>query len=238
MTSRWTTIGAGAVLLAMAMAATAEDLPAGSSLGEPAPGGMARPPVVTAPEVSIAGQPALGAPEAPVTVVEFMDYECAYCQAFAKATFPALKAKYVDTGRVRWVARDFPLPRHPRSRPAAVAAACAGEQGTFWPMHDGLLANGLLRDADFAARAQELGLDAGAFEACRARAGHDTWLDAALAAGRDVGVAGTPSFLVGPTRGDTVRGRLLRGPDLASFEKALEKYLPVVDPTGPAKPAP
>lgn len=219
----------------MAAPATAADTPTGQSLGTPAP--AARPPLLAAPEVDIAGEPALGREDAPVTVVEFMDFECSYCQAFSKDVFPKLRAAYVDTGKVRWVARDFPLARHPRARPAAVAAACAGEQGRFWEMHDGLLGDGLLREQDFARRATALGLDIAAFDACRARPDHAARLDADVAVGRDVGVAGTPTFLVGPTRAGMARGRLLRGPDLAAFEAALAKYLPAEAAGDAASPA-
>jgi protein-disulfide isomerase len=218
-------------------AASAEEPPAGQSLGTPPP---ATPPpaALAAPEVDIAGLPVLGRADAPVTVVEFMDFECSYCQAFAKETFPALKAAYVDTGKVRWVAHDFPLVRHPRARPAATVAACAGEQGKFWEMHDAMLRTALLREEDFAARARELGLDAAALEACRDRADHAERLDRAVAVGRGIGVAGTPTFLVGPTRAGIARGRLLRGPDLAAFEAALAKYLPADAPAAPPAAAP
>ncbi len=200
-------------------------LPVGSSLGVAPPGrGMLPPPP---PRLAIGTDPALGVADAPVTIVEFIDYQCPYCQGFAQETFPRIKASYIDTGRVRYVARDFPLPKHERARPAAIAAACAREQGRFWEMHDALLAEaGLLRDADFRRHADRLGLDRGRFEACLGDARHQRRLDADVAAARALGVSGTPSFLVGASRGAVAQGRLLQGDeDYAAFEKVLQGYL-------------
>ncbi len=183
------------------------------------------------PQIDIAGQPMRGDPAAPVTIVEFIDYECPYCQAFAQDTWPQLKADYVDAGKVRYIARDFPLGRHSRARPAAIAATCAGEQGRFWEMHDALFAAaGQLRDPDIEAHAQRLGLDATAFAACRAADRHQVQLDADVAAARAVGASGTPSFLVGASAGDVARGRLLQGGDYASFKKLLARYLDTTAP--------
>jgi protein-disulfide isomerase len=196
----------------------------GNSLGQPTPAVMLPAPI---PQVSIADDPVQGAADAPVTIVEFIDYQCPYCQGFAKETFPKLKAHYIDTGKVRYVARDFPLSKHSRARPAAIAAACAREQGRFWEMHDALLtAAGQLTEADFRRHAEALGLDLPEFDACRAEERHGAQLDAAFAAARAVGVSGTPGFLVGATRGNVAQGRLLQGDEsYADFEKVLAGYL-------------
>jgi len=236
------------VVLSMSLLAT---LLAATSRAEPAPAPAPAPPASPAPEygsslglgsnqgrpppdlaalipqVDIRGRPMLGDPAAPVTIVEFIDYECPFCQGYAHDTWPKLKANYVDTGKVRYVAVDFPLRKHDRSRPAAIAAACAGEQDRYWEMHDALLdAGGPLRDADFEAQARRLGLDADRFDACRAADHHQAWLDAGIAAARAAGARGTPSFLVGASAGDVARGRLLQGDeDYAAFEKVLARYL-------------
>jgi protein-disulfide isomerase len=180
-----------------------------------------------APRLSIAGNPMLGDEQAPVTVVEFIDYQCPFCQEFAQKTFGQLKAHYIDTGKLRYVARDFPLPRHERARPAAIAAACAGEQGRFWEMHDALLLSaGALRDEDFARLAGQLRLDRKSFDRCAAGDWHAPRLDTDYAAARRMGVSGTPSFLVGASRGDVAQGELLTGDEtFAEFEKVLAKYL-------------
>lgn len=200
-------------------------LPVGRSLGEPGPGRVVA--SLRAPQLAIGTDPVLGAADAPVTIVEFIDYQCPYCQDFAQQTFPQLKANFIDTGRVRYVARDFPLAKHERARPAAIAAACAREQGRFWEMHEALFADaGRLTDADFRRHAERLGLDRARFDACRAESRHGGRLDADYAAARAVGVSATPSFLVGASRDALAQGRLLQGDeDYAAFVRILQEYL-------------
>ena len=206
----------------------APKLPVGSSLGtETAPPPAAMSVSSLIPQIGIGGNPVLGDPAAPVTIVEFIDFECPYCQGFAKDTFPKLKANYVDTGKVRYVARDFPLPKHAHARAAAIAAACAREQGRFWEMHHALLTAGVsLSEEAIAGEAKKLGLDPARFDACRADARQGERLDAEFVAARELGVKGTPSFLVGASAGAVARGRLLQGDeDYAAFEKILAGYL-------------
>ncbi len=207
--------------------ASAQPLPpAGVSLGLPPAQRSPAAPQPAVARISIAGYPTLGAAEAPVTIVEFMDYECPYCQGWAQDTLPQLQRQYVDTGKVRYVARDFPLPRHPRARPAAIAAACAGEQGRYWEMHEALFAAaGQLRDADFTAHARHLGLDQAQFDACRSDPRHAVRLDRAFAEARTLGVAGTPTLLIGASAGELAQGRLVTAPDFAALEELLAHYL-------------
>lgn len=86
--------------------------------------------------VSTDDDPALGDPNAPVTIIEFSDFECPFCRRFWQETLPQIKAEYIDTGKARFVYRDFPLSMHPGAFPAALAANCANQQGKFWEMHD------------------------------------------------------------------------------------------------------
>ena len=91
---------------------------------------------------SVADAPSLGRADAPVTLVEFSDFQCPFCGRFFATTLPALKKDYIDTGKLRYVFRDFPLDQlHPNARKAAEAAHCAGEQGKYWEMHDVLFQN-------------------------------------------------------------------------------------------------
>lgn len=86
--------------------------------------------------------PALGSAEAPVTMVEFSDFECPFCQQFHTTTFASLKAKYIDTGKVRYIYKDFPLTNiHPHAQRAAEAAGCMTAQGKFWEYAEVLFAN-------------------------------------------------------------------------------------------------
>ena len=213
---------------ALAAQGDVPDLPVGRSLGTTAtqmPPAMTAPPLI--PQISIGANPVLGDATAPVTIVEFIDYQCPFCQGFAKETYPKLKANYIDTGKVRYVARDFPLPKHEHARPAAIAAACAREQGRFWEMHDALLTAGVtLTEEVITGEGRKLGLDPLKFEACRSDALQGKRLDTDFKAGREFGVNGTPSFLVGASAGDIAKGRLLQGDeDYAEFEKVLAGYL-------------
>src|SRR5262249_13967092 len=88
------------------------------------------------------GWPALGQSNAPVTIVEFTDLLCPYCQKAHEATFQKLKENYIDTGKVRFISRDLPLPAHAYALKAAEAVHCAGEQGKFWQLRDEILAGG------------------------------------------------------------------------------------------------
>jgi len=82
-----------------------------------------------------------GSASAPVTVYEMSDFQCPYCARFALEIFPTLDAEYIQTGKVRWIFVNFPLPMHPNATPAAEVAMCAAKQGKFWPVHDLLFRN-------------------------------------------------------------------------------------------------
>lgn len=145
-----------------------------------------------------------GEADAPVTIVEYTDYQCPYCTRHATETLPRLLAEMVDTGRVRYVIKDFPLDNiHPDARPAAVAARCAGEQDAYWEMHDALFARqqewagtGAGASEVFAMIAADLDLDASAFEACLGSGRHDAVVQANQDEGIRLGVNGTPAFFI------------------------------------------
>ncbi len=103
-----------------------------------------------------------------VTVIEYSDFQCPFCRAFELEVFPTIKAEYIDTGRVRWVYRHFPLTYlHPYAKRAAEATECAADQGRFWEYHEvAFTNNSALTDDDLKNYAVQLGLDANAFNAC------------------------------------------------------------------------
>lgn len=146
----------------------------------------------------------LGAASAPLVVVEYGDFECPVCGRFFDETYATIKSEYVDTGRVQWVFRHFPLRSlHPRAQAAAEAAECAGEQGEFFAFHDLLFINqDGLSDTALRSLAGQAGLDLTLFDACAA-AGRAARVQADVDAGLAVGVTGTPSFLID---GQLVRG--------------------------------
>jgi protein-disulfide isomerase len=146
---------------------------------------------------------ALGRPGAPVTMVEFGDYQCTSCGAFARDTQQALIRRYVDTGVVRLVWRDFPWVDDQSVR-AAVAARAAGMQGKFWAYHDYLFAHqspnehsGAVTDAYLRSVAQRLGLNMAAFGRDFANPALTRAVLADKQFGEGIGVPGTPAFLIG-----------------------------------------
>jgi protein-disulfide isomerase len=144
--------------------------------------------------VEVGRAPARGNPAAPVTVVEFSDFQCSYCVR-ARPTVSRVREVYGD--RIRWVFRHFPLDFHAQAEKAGEAAACAGEQGRFWEMHDLLWANtSKLQVPDLKAHAATLGIDTASFDQCLDSGRHAGLVQADLEAGQGYGVSGTPAFFV------------------------------------------
>ena len=145
--------------------------------------------------------PAKGPAEAPITIVEFSDFECPYCKRIVP-TLEQVTEKYGD--KVRLVFKQFPLPIHANARVAAEASLCAGDQGKFWEMHDTMFEDGRNLTADkLKGWASELELDTEAFEECLDSGQFADTVEADLAAGSKVGVTGTPAMFI--------NGRFLSG---------------------------
>lgn len=149
--------------------------------------------------------PALGRPEAPVTVIEFSDFQCGFCKKFWAETLPRLKETYITPGRVRFMYRHLVvLGEH--SAQAALAAECAGEQGKFWAYHDRLFASqgplAFVRSR-LVQYAKELDLNVEAFSQCLDSRKHAKKIDGETRLGQSLGARGTPTFFI--------NGRLLIG---------------------------
>jgi protein-disulfide isomerase len=143
-------------------------------------------------EIEVDDDPALGPSDAPITIVEFSDFNCPYCQRFHIETFPALMESYPD--QIHFVYRDFPVVGGLES---ALASECAHEQDSYWEYHNLLFSGTQTRGTEgFLAYAEELGLDADAFEACltEGRYADEVEADAMYAAG--LGITGTPTFFI------------------------------------------
>ena len=177
------------------------------------------------------GAASLGLADAPVTIVEFTDYQCPFCARHASQTLDSLKREYVDPGKVRYVVRDLPLAQlHPMAQRAAVAARCAGVQSAkaYWAYHDGLFeAQKGLSDSTLAELAARLDLDEAAFDACLTSNQFAEVVGQDAAAARAVGLASTPAFVVGKTLpGDSVTGKVILGAyPFTAFESAIDDLL-------------
>jgi protein-disulfide isomerase len=193
-------------------------------LAQPAP----RPDTPKTASVTIGkGNTILGAADAPVTVVEFTDYQCPFCKRFIQSTFPLLKHDFIDTGKVRWIVRDLPLGFHPNANKAAQAAHCAGDQDKFWEMRDLLFRNNAnLAIEQLPGYAREIGLDGDAFDACLSSERHQAQIDQDSQEANRIRITGTPSFVIGKAAGDTVTGQLIIGAQAtAIFTAAIQGVL-------------
>jgi protein-disulfide isomerase len=186
--------------------------------------------VVTAADTAGFHGYALGAENAPVEIVEYADYQCPACQDFELVQFPDVKKQLLDTGRARWVYRDYPLDNaHRFARLAAHSAACADDQGRFWPQH-ALLYSGqaewsVERDASgtFRDYAERSGLDLAKYDECMKSARHAGRIQASYETGNRLGVNSTPTFLIG--------GRLYAGRQSSDeLKRLVDSLAPVAAP--------
>lgn len=156
-------------------------------------------PVPVGADVSFEGH-VMGSDSAPVTIVEYADFECPACAQFAVLTGPDVKRRMVATGEVRWIFRDFPIDGHPNSAVAHHAAQCAAEQGRFWEMHDQIFFNhsrwATSRRAEREIRglAEALGLDMDRYEECMDTDRYRARLQRGKEEAAASGVSSTPTF--------------------------------------------
>lgn len=166
-----------------------------------------------------------GSPSAPVEIVEFADYQCPFCQTFATLQMPTIDERLIQTGRLRWRYRDFPLQQHSFARLAAHSAACADEQGKYWDQHrriyEGQQDWAAARNAApmFREYARAAGLDPGRYDACMRAGKYAGRIQAGLDEGIRLGVSSTPTLLVG--------GRLYQGRvDSDAISKLVDSLAP------------
>lgn len=177
----------------------------------------------------IDGSASKGSDKAKLTLIEFSDFECPFCGNYVRDSYPKLEQDYVNTGKIRYVFRNFPLESiHPRALKAGEAGECARVQGKFWQLHDRLFANQkALEPAALLEHAKSVGLDMKAFGSCLE--GQATAkLRADLDAGRSAGISGTPTFFLGYSQPDGsvhVVEKLVGARPYASFQATLDKML-------------
>lgn len=182
--------------------------------------------------ISLDDDPLKGDPDAPITIVEFSDFQCPFCAKFHQTTLLQLEQNYISTGKVNFVYRDFPIQSiHPNAIPAALSSECADDQGGFWEMHDMIFENqGTWQGLEipqsvslFKQYAIELGLDAKEFDSCIDSGKHLEEIRGDLDDGRNYGVTGTPGFFVGNEKiGFT---KLIGAQPFSSFQKVIEQQL-------------
>jgi protein-disulfide isomerase len=164
---------------------------------------------------------------APVTIVEFTDYECPYCKQFYSGTFVELKKQYIDTGKVRWVTRDLHLKIHPHALKAAQAARCAGDQGKFWQMHNALLSSETSpEDGSIMKLADALSLDLHSFEICLESGSYLAKVRDDAAEESSMQLTHTPTFVVARSAKDKLDGMVLLGAQpFQAFQAPIDALL-------------
>ncbi|MBT8172513.1 MAG: DsbA family protein [Nitrosopumilus sp.] len=183
-------------------------------------------------KISADNDPIIGNPDAPITIIEFSDFQCPFCARFHIQTLPLILEEYIEQGKVKLVFRDFPIQSiHPNALPASVAAECANEQGKFREMHDMLFDNqnqwNKLETNDvlslFSNYASNIQLDQEIFDSCLTSGKYIEEIRKDLDDGRDYGVSGTPGFFVGNEKIGFVE---LKGAQpFESFKKIIDSQL-------------
>ncbi len=213
----WWVLGGRGASTAGSAAPTTAAVPSAVGL-EATSQAVAKPEVGRTPD----GDPFIGNPAAPVTIVAYSDYQCPNCRQFATEILPWLEQTWMARGVVRVVYRDFPV-RGPESVDAALAAQCAGDQDRFWDMHDRLFGAqsgenvGTFTRDNLHAIAAAVGLDVDAYDACMAGERYRARVDASAAAARAQGFEGTPTYLI--------NGRKTQGAiRIADWEQLFQLY--------------
>ena len=189
-----------------------------------------KPPV----KISADNDPIIGDPNAPITIIEFSDFQCPFCARFHVQTLPSIYEEYIDQGKVKLVFRDFPIQSiHPNALPASIAAECANDQGKFKEMHDKLFENQndwnkqetTVALSMFIQYADAIEIEKNEFESCLTSGKHINDIRKDLDDGREYGVTGTPGFFVG---NDEIGYVELKGAQpFESFKKIIDAQLDV-----------
>jgi protein-disulfide isomerase len=160
----------------------------------------------------LSGVSMLGSKTAPLTIVEFTDYQCPFCERFHVTAFAELKKAYIDTGKVRFFSKDMPLDFHPNAMRAAMAARCAGDQGKFWELRNTMGANPNSLDMEHIVNfAADLKMDTSALRACIDGGKYKERVQTDVLEAMKLGANGTPTFIVGKSVANGVDGELMIG---------------------------
>jgi protein-disulfide isomerase len=168
-------------------------------------------------DIPTEGYPSLGPADAPITIVEFSDFQCPFCRRFHQDTYDALLKEY--EGKIRFVYRNLPLTSiHPDAMPSAIASLCANDQNVYWEYHDKLFSSETLNRETFIQYATELNLNVDEFTACLDSGKHDDYIQQDMDFALNLGVQSTPTFFI---NGLAVVG----AQPISTFEQLIDKEL-------------
>ncbi len=168
-------------------------------------------------DIPTEGYPSLGPNDAPITIVEFSDFQCPFCRRFHDETYQALLDAYPN--QIRFVYRNLPLTSiHPAAMPSAIASLCANDQGAYWDFHEKLFSSETLDEPTFIQYATDLNLNVDEFTACLSSGKHDDFIQKDMDFSLNLGVQSTPTFFV--------NGLAIVGAQpLSSFQQLIDKEL-------------
>src|SRR5438105_2363977 len=168
----------------------------------------------------------LGSKESPITIVEFADFQCPFCNIFYQRTFPDLRKNYIDSGKVRFYVLNLPLGFHPNALSAAEAGKCADEQGKFWKMFDLMQSNPTqLEFKNLIAYAEKVGLNIPVFKDCLESQKYKDQIQQRAIQAETMGARGTPAFVIGKSTPSGVDGVLFIGAENYSYFENILKGL-------------
>jgi protein-disulfide isomerase len=187
------------------------------------------PPGATKVQISVSsGWHVIGRDDAPVTILEFTDFQCKFCRRFHAETFPLIKKDYIDTGKVRFVSRDLPMPPevHPYALRAAEAARCAGDQGKYWELRNAMLESLFLNEDTAMASAKTLALDVASLRACLDSDKYKSAVEADANEAATLQIEGTPTFVLARSAKDTLEGVRMEGAHpYPEFQRKIDELL-------------
>jgi protein-disulfide isomerase len=169
----------------------------------------------------------VGSANAPLTLIEYTDYQCPFCRQFHTATYEEIKKNYIDTGKLRFVSRDFPLDMHDNAAQAALAARCAADQGKFWELRQVMIVNAnQLQMSNLLTYAGDLKLNVDKFSACVTSGKYKADVAKDVAEGRAGGVSGTPTFVLGRMTDGSIDGvRIVGTLPYATFDAKVRALM-------------
>jgi protein-disulfide isomerase len=173
------------------------------------------------------GAASLGAANAPLVMIEFTDYQCSYCRRFHETAFEELRKQYIATGKLRYISRDYPLDFHDNAGRASLAGRCAAEQGKFWEMRSAMIEhNDHLQPQDLTQYAATLAIDPDSFNQCIDSGRYNSLIEQDESDAKSVGVAGTPSFILGRMKNGNLEGiRIVGAQPLSDYKTQIERLL-------------
>jgi len=162
--------------------------------------------------IGIKGDPAMGSPSAPVTIVEFSDFECPYCKRFHEETLPKLKQHYIDKGLVRFIHKDLPLPFHQNAHLAATTARCAQEDGKYWEAYQALFSQQkCLNCKGPIAITATTGINRNKLEQCNQDNRIKQVVNINISEAELNGIRATPTFVIGRSNRSMQNGKIVEG---------------------------